>query len=74
MKLIFDVGDIINVKSYSHNYEGKGQIVALRHAIGNHRTGTLSAGCDVLMGDGRVAFIFLHDLVKANVTKLAELS
>jgi len=73
-KLIFDVGDIVDVKSYSHGYEGKGQIVALRHVVGNLRTGSLSAGCDLLLGDGRVCFVYLHDLVKTNMARLTALA
>lgn len=73
-KLLFDVGDIVNVDSYGHKFTGKGQIVALRHAVGNHRTGSLSFGADILFSDGRVGFIFLHDLVKWNTSKLEVLA
>jgi hypothetical protein len=73
-KLLFDVGDIVNIDSYGHKFTGKGQIVALRHAIGNHRTGSLSMGADILFADGRVGFIYLHDLARQNKDKLGALA
>jgi|HubBroStandDraft_3_1064219.scaffolds.fasta_scaffold42574_5 hypothetical protein len=73
-KLLFDVGDIVNVDSpYSHKYTGKGQIVALRHAVGNTRLGSLSMGADILLANGRVVFVYLHDLAKDNADKLGAL-
>ena len=72
-RLLFEKGDIVNVESLSWNYKGKGQIVALRHAIGNSRTGALSWGADILLGDGRVVFVYLHDLTKWNAEKLEAL-
>jgi hypothetical protein len=73
-KLLFDAGDIVNVKvSYPFKYEGKGQIVAMRHAVGNTRTGSLSWGADILLGNGRVIFAYLHDLAKDNADKLEAL-
>jgi hypothetical protein len=72
MKLIFDVGDIIVVGTTYNPI--KGQIVALRHAVGNHRTGDLCAGADVLCSDGKVRFCFLHDIARANKERLNVLS
>lgn len=74
MKLIFDIGDVIIVDSYGVRYKGKGQIVALRHAIGNYNTGSLSAGADVLCGDGKVRFFYLHDIAGWNKDKLTALA
>ena len=51
----------------------KGQIVAMRHAVGNTRTGSLSWGADILLGNGRVIFAYLHDLAKDNADKLEAL-
>ena len=63
----FKINDIVIA-----NWKGeRGCIVAFRHAVGNHNTGSLSYGADLLMESGKVAFAFLHDLVRNNPEKLA---
>jgi hypothetical protein len=71
-RLLFDTGDFVTLDSCS--YRGRGQIQTVRHAVGNHRTGDLSLGCDVLRGDGKVQFYFLHDVARWNPDRLAALS
>jgi hypothetical protein len=72
-KPLFDAGDIVNVDSLSWNYKGKGQIVELRRSI-NNRPGSLGLwGADILLKDGRVVFVYLHDLAKGNADKLEAL-
>lgn len=73
MKLLFDVGDVVTIDS-AGGFNGKAQIVAIRHAIGNYRTGTMSVGADVLRGDGNVSFYYLHDLARWNAEKLDKLN
>jgi hypothetical protein len=68
----FNIGDRIKVESASRPDDTKGEIVALRHAVGNTRTGSLSFGADVLMlPSGRVVFFFLHDIARWNPDKIA---
>jgi hypothetical protein len=67
-KLLFDVGDIIKTR------HGKGQIVALRNAVGNTRTGHMFPVADVLTADGKVRATFLHDLARDNPDKLKVLA
>lgn len=68
--MIFNVGDRIKIDVI---WQGMGEIVALRHAVGNHRTGALSYGADVLCGDGKMRFCFMHDLAQWNPERLAPL-
>lgn len=65
----FNIGDRITIDS-AVGYKGGAEILALRHAIGNHRTGQLSFGCDVLRDDGRTTFYFLADVARWNAERL----
>jgi hypothetical protein len=72
--MIFDIGDRINIESCTRPTT-RGEIVALRHAVGNTRTGELSFGADVLLyPSGRVVFFFLHDIARWNAAKLEALA
>lgn len=69
--MIFTLGDRIKINTV---WKGNGEIVAMRHAVGNHNTGSLSFGADVLCGDGKVRFFFLHDLARWNPERLQPLN
>lgn len=69
-KSTFSVGDRIKIDSCSVP-DKRGEIIALRHNVGNLQTGSLSFGADVLLPSGNTRFFFLHDIARWNPEAMA---
>ena len=68
----FNVGDQIRVRPWD-NGGTVGEILCFRQEIGNHRTGALSYGCDVLLSNGKTQFRYMHDVTRDNPDRMEAL-
>ncbi len=64
----FRVGDFIKV---TFPKPQRAQIIRFRDEIGNHRTGEMSLGADLLLEDGKISFHFMKWIVDANPDTVA---
>jgi hypothetical protein len=60
----FTAGDIVDIRTAYTTL--RASIICFRHAVGNHRTGTLEVVADLLFEDGKVGYRFLSDIARCN--------